>query len=767
MSVADVTARLLGVTAMCWAICLVGAGAPAALADSCPNAGLRAGASAGLPDCRAYEMVSPPDKNNNDIRLGTNAVALDGNGLTYWSLGSFAGAPAAAGLDQYLSRRTRSGWSTTGLTLPGAASFNKDVFGYSAFSADLRAMVVQNQDPGADGAVPGTINLYRRDDDGSLHLLTPGQHAPTGQGNPPQNDQFVSASADLTHVVFAEQDALLPGDPAGVVNLYESANGVLRLVSVLPDGTPDPDGVGGFNAANIVSSDGARIFWPGAGSSNRFPIYVRENGTTTTQISASQRSVPDPDCTGANGCVSGSAAQYWTAATDGANAFITSQEKLTDDATACLTCGIENGADLYRYDVGSGRLADLTVDLNGGDVAGADVQGVVGASDDGNTVYFVANGVLAAGASPGDCFEETGGNACNLYVWHAGTTRFVATVTTQPDPVNGLSDSIDWVPGVFPTHRSTRVQVTPDGQHLMFTTRAPQPGFDNAGHSEVYVYDAAGSGSLRCVSCDPGGVAAGSAVPTAPADADGGSAPNAIYRNISPDGRRAFFTSADALVPEDTNGTTDVYEWQDGERHLISTGRNSSQSTFLGATSSGDDVFFLTREQLVGQDTDDDVDVYDARVGGGLASQNPVAVPLCSGDDCREATPAPPAAPQPASGSFTGSGNVVSRRESFRLSAITASARRRFARTGVLTLALRVSAPGSVSARATATIARRTRTVASKSAQVSKAETVHLRLVLSATARRELARKRRLKLAITVTYSRALDARHIAFTLDR
>ncbi len=644
------------------AAALAALAAPAAAgAAECPNEALRSGVSASLPNCRAYEMVSPPDKNNDDIHFGNDAVASDGNGISYTSLGAFAGSPAAAGSDQYLSRRTSLGWSTEGITLPAAASFNKILFGYAAFSEDLNETVVQNQDPPVDGAVPGTINLYRRDADGSLHLLTPGQHPPTGEGIAPPNNVFVGASADFTHVVFAEQEALLPGDPAGVVNLYESVNGVLRLVSVLPDGTPDPaGGGGGLAGANIVSVDGSRIFWSGTGLTNRSPVYLREDGTSTIQISASQRSVPDPDCTAAAAieCVSGSAAEFWTAAKDGSNAFITSQEKLTDDSTACLTCGILSGRDLYRYDVEDGILEDLTVDHESGDAAGADVQGVVGASADGSYVYFVANGVLASGASPGDCLEETAGNACNLYVWHDGTTRFIATVTTQPDPVIGLSDSTDWSSQLFPSHRSTRAQVTPDGRHLLFTTRAPQPGFDNAGHSEVYLYDASGSGSLECVSCDPGGQADGSAVLTAPLDADAGGASDATFSNISPDGHRVFFMSPDALVPEDTNGTEDVYEWENGERKLISTGRSSSPSTFLGATASGDDVFFLTRQQLVGQDTDDNADVYDARVGGGLVGQNPVSTPLCSGDDCRGSLGSPPGFTTPASSVLLGAGNM-------------------------------------------------------------------------------------------------------------
>ena len=69
----------------------------------------------------------------------------------------------------------------------------------------------------------------------------------------------------------------------------------------------------------------------------------------------------------------------------------------------------------------------------------------------------------------------------------------------------------------------------------------------------------------------------------------------------------------------DINGKADVYMWEDGELSLISTGKAARPSKFVDASADGDDVFFTTRERLVGADVDDQVDVYDARVGGGFA----------------------------------------------------------------------------------------------------------------------------------------------------
>jgi hypothetical protein len=136
--------------------------------------------------------------------------------------------------------------------------------------------------------------------------------------------------------------------------------------------------------------------------------------------------------------------------------------------------------------------------------------------------------------------------------------------------------------------------------------------------------------------------------------------------NMSSDGSRVFFETTQPLVALDTNGTDDVYEWvatgtggcttPRGCIYLISTGGSSSPSHFLDATASGNDVFFLARQQLVGQDTDQNLDVYDARVGGGFPQPPPATAP-CSGDACRGQPTTTPGEPVAASVTFFGPGN--------------------------------------------------------------------------------------------------------------
>ncbi len=132
---------------------------------------------------------------------------------------------------------------------------------------------------------------------------------------------------------------------------------------------------------------------------------------------------------------------------------------------------------------------------------------------------------------------------------------------------------------------------------------------------------------------------------------------------------RLFFDSDDALVPHDSSGRKNVYEWeQPGEGsctivggciYQISDVAGDYDSFFLDADPRGENVFFATEDQLLPSDTDSHVDVYDARVGGGF----PVAAasPECdNADSCK-----PPASPQPAvfnapgSATFSGPGNPV------------------------------------------------------------------------------------------------------------
>ncbi len=371
----------------------------------------------------------------------------------------------------------------------------------------------------------------------------------------------------------------------------------------------------------------------------------------TVDVSASQRAVPDPN--GPRG------ARYWGASADGSKVFFSSDAELTEDA---YTGPADGAANLYEYDLEDGRLTDLTVDRS--DANGAAVQGVVQVSEDGSYVYFVAEGALAKGAVAG---------ADNLYVSSDGSAPvFIATLAAGDGVHRESGDETDW--GVHGYDNDSSA-VSRDGTRLAFVSEQSLTGYDNepAGSeectvyggvngskissrcTEVYLYDAS-TGSLVCVSCNPDG-----ARPVGPSSLGEQYRPLPEHRrrNFSEDGSRLFFQSADALVPHASDGRLNVYEYEDGRVYPISDVAGAYESFLLDASANGNDVFIATADQLVPQDRDNRVDVYDARVGGGfpaLAS----APPCDNGDSCK-----PPPTSQsgvfgaPASATFSGAGNLA------------------------------------------------------------------------------------------------------------
>jgi hypothetical protein len=80
-------------------------------------------------------------------------------------------------------------------------------------------------------------------------------------------------------------------------------------------------------------------------------------------------------------------------------------------------------------------------------------------------------------------------------------------------------------------------------------------------------------------------------------------------------------------------------------------------SYLADASASGNDAFLFTREALVPQDADQIQDIYDASVGGGLASQNQVLTPICEGEACKEGAREAPTSSSPGTATFAGPGN--------------------------------------------------------------------------------------------------------------
>jgi hypothetical protein len=623
--------------------------------------------ASGLPDGRVLEMVSPPDKHGGDAAR-PNSYLVDNNytaplqastsgeDIVYPSLAAFEDAEGAPSVSHYLARRGVSGWTTENITAPNSEGETDGPV--RGFSSDLSFTAVAQKEPTlAAGAVPGFENLYLRENrGGGFRALT----TETPRIAVDQSEycvDYAGASADSSHVIFSANGALTPDAPEGSgFNLYEwTAAAGLRLVSVLEDGSPAPLGsstgfgpgksastCGGMQEVflrHAISADGSRIFWTDKSAGSR--LFARLDGTETIQLDALQ---------GGPGPAGGG--QFWAASEDGGRVFFTAANKLTADAGA---------GNLYLYDVDARALSSLTPGATA-----ANVQGVVGASDDGSSVYFVATGALATGASAGQF---------NLYLWREGEPlRFIAALS--------VDDASSWSKN--PTGQTARV--TPDGNHLAFVSSQPLTGYDNLGPScevvnasplafgpgacsQVFLYEAQ-SEELVCASCSPSGARA-----TGPSTLPPWITSFEQPRYLADDGGRLFFETYDGLAIQDTNGTRDVYEFEregigscDAGNdsfapstaaclYLISGGGGGGESYFADASLDGGDVFFSTPQQLLPGDVDQNYDVYDARVGGGFPAATPLAPP-CLGESCRPA-PILPGSGVPASSSFSGAGNVT------------------------------------------------------------------------------------------------------------
>jgi len=588
-------------------------GAPAVLADgTCPNEQLRfENNSAGLPDCRAYELVSP-DSNHGAIQSGSYAAA-DGDMMVYAS----ADTPdnAKSGQIGHLVRATRDsvqGWSGVSLAPPlpepVTAYFS---FQTEALSEDLSSTLEYSDQPLSGGVVPSGKNLYLGRN-ATYQLITKVGTPLFGGLNDYPSMPIYGGTPDFSHVFFSPSQPQLPSDPAPSYNSYEwSEEHGLQLVGILPNGTPAPDGatVAGF------SDDGRTVAFLADGK-----LYLRINAAQTIEIGASQRTVdPDPNPPLQPASVSVTA--------DGSKVLFTSSSELTNDANTGESGGVatDAGRDLYSYDVASGKLTDLTVNTNPADAAtGANLLGfgtggppILATTSDGSYIYFTATGDLASGHVAGHR---------SLYVSHDGRIDYIAD-----------ADALD----ANPSSGGVPFPMSPDGQHVAFDSTERLTGYDNTDpvtgkpHYEVFTF--ASEAGIECASCRADGTR-----PTADSRA----------AQVNDDGS-VFFQSADAVVPQATSGLQQVYEYADGKVSAISRPDGPS-ATFLSASASGDDVFFRTFDMLVPNPNAGDSAVYDARVDGGF----PIALrDECSGEACLPAQSPQPVFGAPASSSLSGAGN--------------------------------------------------------------------------------------------------------------
>jgi hypothetical protein len=626
-----------------------------------------------LPDGREWELVSPANKHGAKV-VPAGHAATDGAGFAFLTQEpTEAGAPGnISNGDQVLASRVAPGsWSSVDVELSHSSVIGVPVglaAEYRFFSEDLGLGVAESIGPFSvpEGFHQNTRGEWQRVVEASplpsertpylrhnttcptepstcFEPLLDSEDVTSGEkleGKPAADEgaaNVTAATPDARHALITSTVRLTASAPAGE-GLYEwsaEAPPAQRL-SFIAEAT---EGL-------ALSTDGRRVFFGECRQGCR-EIGVRDLLTSeTARLDLTESGSPPLH----------SIAFFAGASADGTKAFFTDVDPLTKRSGEedLYACSLPQGPGALRC-----ALTDLTpIPALGQPGAGesADVSRVVDVSHDGSYVYFLAKGVLAAGASPGE----------NLYVAHESggmwTTSFIA-------PGAGFAPVI--------TRTASATPVSPDGQLLAFASDASLTGYDNrdartgAPDDEMYLYDAP-SEKLSCVSCDASG-----ARPIGAAKIP----PSATARALFDDGR-LFFDSADALVPQDTNENTDVYEYEppgvgsctptsptfnvdkDGCVALISSGVAPEESTFLDASATGGDVFFVTAGRLVPADTDSAMDVYDAHectAESPCAGAGPAAPEECvSLSTCR---PAPSAQPSifgaPASATFFGPANLA------------------------------------------------------------------------------------------------------------
>jgi hypothetical protein len=710
-----------------------------------------AGGALALPDGRDWELVSPPNKNAALIGAleeegGVVQASEDGGAVTYGVAGAIGSDPAgnrAPEWSQVLSVRSSGGWSSQDIAPLHEAATGIEVgelSEYKVFSPELSLGLVEpkGETPLSPPVLKGetqekTIYLHAdapikpeaslegeaspeaiygeaKKSGGYLPLITAANVPPgTKFGQKELYITFVSATPDLSHVLFISPEALTSNafKNGQERSIYEWAGGALQLVSVLPDGKPASEEAAATGRAlqpavgyeeqdvrHAVSNDGSRVFWSSGargGATGEGHLYMRDVARGETI----QIDVPESGVAGSSG-----EPHYQTASSDGSKVFFTDQERLTADSTAS---SVEGDADLYEcevIEVAGGepacKLTDVTVDHNPEENAG--VQNLVlGSSEVGSYLYFVATGVLSDVANGEG--ERAVPGAENLYVSHyAGgewTTRFIAALSSEDAPDWNMREEEEEAGQRYTTNsadlRYLTARVSPDGRYVAFMSEKSLTGYDNTDANsgqrdeEVFLYDA-NAGRLLCASCDPTG-----ARPVGVLDGSyllghqllvdqpevwverwlAGSIPgwtpmnrvSALYqsRYLSDNGR-LFFDSADALSPHVTTpareepingeqvkvGTENVYEYE--PQGIGSCG--SSSETF--SESSGGCV------GLISSGTSSEESAFlDASASGGdvfflTASQlapgdYDTALDVYDAHGCTEASPclAAPAVPSP------------------------------------------------------------------------------------------------------------------------
>src|SRR6476659_1553054 len=605
---------------------------PAPATGPCPNEQIRQQQrSTRLGDCRAYELISSVSKNS--VIVNSSALSLDGTRVLFVVVGGVS----EGGASIFTATRGAQGWEPHSI-LPPRDQIVDDLYQLIMASNDLTHTIML--------AAHGILNASA----GSLVRLDVGQTQTVledftlGEMSVASNSRVALVSDDAQHVFIDSSKPTDPGHQPETLNVYDYGVEPPLLISRLPDGSVPACGVsdqyefasgGPGNLAGASehwnSSGGSRLFFQSRGNDapdcdDPSELYRRDIAAGETTLISGPALSGDSDATFLQASADGSAVVYATTAS------------LTVDDT-------NSDPDVYRWTEGVGNecltcvVADAAVRAKLDQTSAGGFSTSLAVSEDLSHVYFDSQKELAPGATEG---------VDNLYVWHQGQIDYVSPFDLDTNNLTGepLSGG----------------DLTPDGNVLIF--RAAGLSAADNGTQQYYRYDDR-DGSVTCVSCPPAGMPA----PTTDVQAKlifasvGGVEVNG--RTVSDDGSRFFFSTSSPLVPGDSNGASDVYEWHDGTISLISDGTSIRGSTGLDqlvtVSADGRDALFTSFSRLTPGVPDDARQLYDARIDGGFA-EPPTPAP-CAGEGCQGAPSSASAGATAGSAAFAGPGNARANRQ--------------------------------------------------------------------------------------------------------
>ncbi len=634
--------------------------------EQCPNAVVRQQTGSGfLPDCRSYELVTPSQQGN--IILNPFLAAPPAGYATNparFAFGGYAGGITGTepviglGPDVYVSTRTNTGWVTA---LPGIRGYETNWAGVMGTTADTSLstfMDFSGLSRFKNNEIFETENIPFIWSASGEYL---GHWPVTASAIPRSNftNGYVQPSPDFSHVAISSSNVQFAPNgllqAPGSVYDYDTKNATTELISMQPNGHdiaqetkikewPGEERVRtAFEREEVISFPGiANPNGAGGPTDTKRPALVNPGVSADgSHILMSVSSEPyDPrgfteyyelppvhlymtvDDALHYDVSEGDRAQFIGMTADGSRVFFLSAEQLTPDDQ-------DTSTDLYMWTEATKSLTLLSLGSEGSGnsdscsstwespaayrpwTSQCDVQPIAISGKWSDTsmatqaepdIYFLSPEQLDGSKG------EAGGE--NIYHYNGGAVHYVATGDV------------------------TRMDVSPDGEHMAFVSPDELTSYDNEGYEEMYTYTPS-TERLRCVSCNPTG-----APPAGKVEASGN---GQLF--MSNDGRTFFYTP-DGLVAKDTNKIPDVYEYTEGRPQLLTTGTGSHDVTlsyqgnvrdhaaFMGVSADGVNVYIDTYETLVPQDENGEfLKFYDVRSGGGFPIASPKQ-PCVAADEC-------------------------------------------------------------------------------------------------------------------------------------